>query len=339
MDTPMDTPIPSAERELLPLRVGASSAGPSLRVVVVSYNTRALTGRCLSALCRSDLEGLEVCVVDNASRDGSVEALRNFDPRVEVLALEKNVGFGAANNRGIGNSNAPFFALVNSDALVEEDTREKLRAYLCKHPRVGIVGPRLRNADGSPQRCWFAFPSPVRAWLENLGLCRVAEGVKRALRGCVPLQSGPVDWVSGACLLVRREVWIASGGFDEQFFLYSEETDWQRRVRDLGWEIHGVAEAAATHVGGASGAAFSETARDFFWEGVDRYFRAHHGMRGVLALRAATAVGAAVRGVGCLVASDWRRAGRWGRILRRQCTRPVPRGGRRWSVWAGGTGG
>lgn len=302
-----------------------------IRAVVVSYNTRELTTRCVRAIRGSRLENLEMCVVDNASQDGSVQALRDIDPAMEVIALPQNMGFGAANNRGVGCSRAPFVALINSDAFVGEHTLSALRAYLMQHPRVGVVGPRLLNADGSPQPCWFPFPSPARAWRENLGLYWILNAVRRVLRRKNRLESGAVDWVSGACLMVRREVWLASCGFDEQFFLYSEETDWQRRVRDLGWEIHGVAEAVATHVGGASGTGFSSATREFFWEGVDRYFRAHFGARGLLALRGATAVGAALRGMGCLLGLDWKKAMRWGELLRRQCTYPFPRCARRWS--------
>lgn len=315
-----------------------SRGAPGVRAVVVSYNTRELTLRCVRALRGARLENLEVCVVDNASQDGSVQALRGINPAVEVIALRQNMGFGAANNLGVGRSNAPFFALVNSDAFVSEDTLAVLRAYLERHPRVGIVGPRLLNADASPQPCWFPFPSPARAWRENLGLVWAFGRVRRFVGLRDASKSGPVDWVSGACLMVRREAWMASCGFDEQFFLYSEETDWQRRVRDLGWEIHGVAEAVAAHVGGASGAAFSATTREFFWEGVDRYFRSHFGAGGLLALRAATAVGAAVRGMGCLLGLNWQNASRWGRILRRQCTHPFPRCARRWNPLFTGAG-
>lgn len=307
---------------------------PSIRVVVVSFNTRELTVRCVRALCESAVSTLEVCVVDNASRDGSVEALRNLDPRVEILQLDQNKGFGAANNRGVGNTRAPFLALVNSDAFVTPETLGVLRDYLMANPRVGIVGPQLLNADGSHQPCWFSFPGPCRAWVENLGLRWVVSHLRRWAGVPDPQGDRPVEWVSGACLMARREVWRESRGFDEQFFLYSEETDWQRRVRDLGWEIHGVTRAVATHLGGASGAAASGT-REFFLDGVDRYFLAHHGLAGVFCLRVASALGAALRGAGCALVSDWKRARRWASMVHRQCTRRVPRGGRRWSSQVG----
>ncbi len=305
-----------------------------VQVVVVSYNTREHTLRCIHALRASSLEKLELCLVDNASSDGSAEAVRKADPHAQVYSLERNVGFGAANNLGVVKSRTPFVALVNSDAFVGEHTLRLMRDYLHAHPHVGVVGPRLLNADGSRQACWFHFPSPARAWMENLGILGLVQRMGRLWGAPEKPGPGPVDWVSGACLMVRRDVWRASGGFDEQFFLYSEETDWQRRVRDLGWEIHGVAGAVAVHLGGASGAAFAAGARAFFWEGVDRYFRAHYGLPGVLSLRTATVVGAFLRAAGCAGAGDLRKASRWWAIVRSQCTRPWPKGGRRWSAAA-----
>ncbi len=319
-----------------------------IRVVVVSFNTRDLTVRCVRALRRSKGVNLSLCVVDNASEDGSVEALRRLDPTLEVLALSQNIGFGAANNRGVGDPRFPFVALVNSDAFVTEHTLSALREYLEAHPRVGIVGPRLFNADGSPQPCWFPFPGPLRAWAENLGVCGVLKLLRRSVGRATRPVSARVDWVSGACLMVRGEVWRASRGFDEQFFLYSEETDWQRRVCDLGWEIHGVAEAEATHWGGASGMGSGTgskgATREFFWEGVDRYFRVHFGWSGAVCLRAATAVGAALRVTGCVLGCNWNGAVHWGGIARRQCTQPIPASRRRFRnptpVWSGhGNGG
>lgn len=296
----------------------------SISVIIVSFNTRELTLRCLDAVCATAPFGTDVCVVDNASTDGSPQALLDYGAKaalhVRVLLLCKNLGFGTANNIGVRASRGRFIALVNSDAFVHPCALETLRRYLASHGRVGVAGAHLRNADGSFQESRFPFPSPARAWFENAGLA----GLKRLLPG-TSFQPGAAGWVSGACLMVRRDVWEQSGGFDEDFFLYAEETDWQQRVRRFGHHIHWVADAHATHLGGASGGNMREGVRQLFYEGADRYILKHHGFTGAVLFRAATIFGAVVRW-----AIPWRSGSRdrksCGWIIRRQIFSrfPVP---------------
>lgn len=297
-----------------------------ISAVVVSYNTRELTVRCVQCLfsCGSVRE---VCVVDNASCDGTVEALGALPvpegTGLRVTRLRENVGFGRANNLGFEEVRGGYIALVNSDAFVSAGALDGLRSYLQAHPEAGVVGPCLFNADGTFQESRFAFPSPARAWAENTGALALLEwaglvGTKD--RRC----AGKVDWLGGACLMVRREVWADTGGFDSSFFLYSEETDWQRRIHNQEWEIHWVPKVAVTHLGGGSGLGKREAVREHFFEGVDRYFWKHHGRFGVVSLRCAMVLGAALRWIrevlkpnGQPLVPAW--------ILRRQMTRALPR--------------
>jgi GT2 family glycosyltransferase len=259
--------------------------------IVVSFNTRAMTLDCLKAL-ESTLEGVhsEIIVVDNASTDDSVKAIRENFPRVRLIARETNGGFGAANNEGMRVAKGRFFLLLNSDAFPERMAVPALLAFMTDNPRAGAVGPRLSNADGSLQISCHPFPSPLFAWLENLWLTR---GYARWAHDCVRR----VDFVIGACLLVRRETYEQVGGFDETFFMYSEEADWQRRMRDAGWERVFVPAARVTHLGGASGAAEEARIRRHFFESLDHYERKHHGLAGLIAFRAAMAAGCALRTV------------------------------------------
>ena len=304
-------------------------ADASVAAVVVSFNTRKFTLRCVQALLNSDACLHEILVVDNASSDGSAAAVEALSARVRVIRAGRNLGFGAANNLAMRSSSADYFALVNSDAFVEGGTLGCLRDYLLKHPKVGVVGPQLLNEDGTPQESRFCFPTPLRAWWENLGGPRLISkppgNPHRKLRR--------VEWLSGACLMIRRAVWEEVGGFDESFFLYSEETDWQRRIVDAGWKIHWVNAARAIHVGGGSGEGASQGTREYFYEGVDRYFRKYHGIRGVLLLRAATVVGVLLRwtawklGFGERVSRE--RVANWRWLLTRQLTRGMPQQTRR----------
>lgn len=272
--------------------------GEAIDVVVVSYNTRELTLRCVDCLLASRNVKIDVVVVDNGSSDGTLEALAHLSPRVHMIPLTNNVGFGGANNIGLRRGCAPYVALINSDAFVEPDTLFQLVEYMESHPRVGVVGPRILNEDGSVQKSCFHFPTPQRAWLENTGIVwlldKLAPITNVLKRGAIWVH--PVEWLSGAALMVRREVIGDVGGFDERFFLYSEETDWQYRIRQSGWQILWVPEVQVVHLGGGTGGGGgSVRVRECFFESVDRYFRKHYGLIGVLQLRAATALGAGIR--------------------------------------------
>ena len=273
---------------------------PVLSVVIISYNTRAMTLDCLRDLF-ADLGALpaEVWVVDNASKDGSPAAIREAFPQVRLIANDRNAGFGAANNQAIGGSQGRFLMLLNSDAFVHSGAVRALLRYLERHPEVGAVGPRLLNPDGTLQRSCYPFPSPVRAWIENLWLS--AAFPNHPVVGDYSRWSHDADrlveWVIGACVVVRREVLDQVGGFDERFFMYAEETDWQRRIRAAGWQIGFTPDAVVTHVGGASGVADLPRIKAGFFESLDRYEHKHHGWPGLVALRGAMAVGSVLRAV------------------------------------------
>jgi hypothetical protein len=267
----------------------ASPDALTLSAIVVSYNTRDMTLDCLRSL-HAALEGIdsEIIVVDNASTDGSVAAIREQFPAARLIARESNAGFGAANNEAMRLARGQFFLLLNSDAFPEKTAISTLLAFARGNPRAGILGPRLSNADGSLQVSCHPFPTPLFAWRENLWLTR---GYSRWPHDSVR----PVDFLIGACLLVRREACREVGGFDETFFMYSEEADWQRRMRDAGWERVFVPDARVTHLGGASGAKEEARIRRHFFESLDHYERKHHGLAGLIVFRAAMAAGCALR--------------------------------------------
>ena len=298
----------------------------SMSVIVVSYNTRELTIQCLESLCGDLPEGADICVVENGSYDGSFGALEEFararSGSVRVISSGRNLGFGPANNLGAASTESEFIALVNSDAFVHAGALEGLRDYLQRTPKAAVAGPALKNLDGSFQESRFNFPSPARAWAENLGLSRLMRFFKRRTRR----EGGVVGWLSGACLMVRREAWRAVGGFDERFFLYAEETDLQRRMAAKGWEVHWVPDFTVTHIGGSSGLAEKEKVRECFFEGADRYILRHHGVLGLWIFRAATCSGAALRWAWCAL-KNGRKGGdarRWAWIFRRQILTPLP---------------
>lgn len=265
-------------------------------VIVISYNTREMTLECLRALA-DDMKGMpwELWVVDNASSDGSAEAVKETFPEARVIVNEHNAGFGAANNQAIRQAQGQYLLLVNSDAFVQPGAVEALVSHLDTHPGVAVVGPKLLNPDGSLQQSCYRFPSPVRAWLENLWISAVCSpgSILGDYRRWQHNEQRNVDWVIGACMLVRAEALQSAGLFDERFFMYAEETDWQKRIRSCGWQVHFEPAAMVSHIGGASGA-FGGLNQQAF-ESLDRYQLKHHGRLGLFAFRLAMVVGCTMR--------------------------------------------
>ena len=281
----------------MPTEAFQPASEPVVSAIVVSFNTRAMTLECLDSLTAA-LTGLpaEIVVVDNDSEDDSVAAIAASFPGVQVICNDRNTGFGAANNRGMKVARGEFFLLLNSDAFPEPEAIHELVEFLSENSRAGVVGPRTLNADGTLQVSCYRLPSPFHAWLENLWL---SSGYSRWPHD----RRREVEFVIGACMLVRGAAVEEVGGFDEGFFMYSEEADWERRMRDRGWSIHFIPEARVKHLGGASGANDPARINRHFFESLDHYTRKHHGWLGLLSLRSAMVVGCALRAVLWSVAS------------------------------------
>lgn len=228
-------------------------SAPEVSVIVVSYNGRDVLRRCLDAL---DTDRHEVIVVDNASDDGSPELVREEFPAVRLLEAGRNLGFGAANNLGMRQASGRCFALVNSDAWARDDGLEVLVEFLKSDECLGIVGPRLVDDRGRLQLSVRGFPTVWRLCTEYFFLRKLAPS-SRAFNAFYA--SGfdyesvrEADWLMGAALVVRREMIDEVGGFDERFFLFSEEVDLCYRARRAGWRIAYTPEATFVHLGGSS---------------------------------------------------------------------------------------
>ncbi|WP_322797996.1 glycosyltransferase family 2 protein [Thermoflexus sp.] len=234
----------------LGLRSGISGMDQALSLVILTYNTRELALRCLAGLYEEALaRGWQVIVVDNGSTDGTAEAIAGRFPGAELIRSERNRGFAAGMNLGLRRARGEVIVLMNADVEASADTLAAAAEALQARPDVGALSPLLRMPDGRPQP--FAFggdPSPI--YLLRRGL--------RALLGRGPLHRWEVeepievDWVSGACMLVRREVIERVGLLDEGFFLYFEDNDWCRRMRRAGWRIVYDPRFQVVHWGGAS---------------------------------------------------------------------------------------
>ncbi len=214
-----------------------------LTVVIVTYNVRDVVRQCLRSLG----EEAEVFVVDNASQDGTVDAIRSEWPAVTVIANAQNRGFAAANNQALSRARGRYLCLLNPDTVLRPGALAKLQSALEQHPRLGMVGPRLLNPDGSLQSAGLSFPT----WS---GLLGAAVPWTRPSRLSLPADGGlrPCDWLIGACLLMRRQVLEEVGYLDEGYFMYGEEKDLCYRARQAGWQVACVPDAQVVHLGGQS---------------------------------------------------------------------------------------
>ena len=256
---------------------------PRLSVVIPTHHTRELTLRCLDALQACPPESAEIIVVDDGSTDGTAEAIRSRHPAVKLVSLTPSRGFAAAANRGAGEANSNLLFLLNSDTEVEPATLSRLLAAFDGNPRLGVAGAELRCPDGRPQ--WSAGPAPTPLWLFAL-----ASGIVRALerlpgyRRLRP-EGGArdrVEWVCGAAMAVRRDAWLAVGGFDERFHCYCQDLDLCLRVRAAGWRVAVVAGARVMHLGGGTigqrGGAVSDRSHPaLLWTDLVRWAAKHGG--------------------------------------------------------------
>jgi len=222
----------------------------------------------------------EIVVVDNASTDGSIEMVKADFPAIPLIALQKNIGFGAAANRGIETCCSEQIVLLNADTQMKPGSLQTLRNYLEDHPEAAIIGPRILNPDRTLQTSCFHFPTPLHIFLYISGLYRSIPGLPilkhRTLQKMMNGSAGPVPWILGAALAFRRETFEVLGGFDENFFIYFEEVDLCYRLFSQGKQIHFVPDAEITHVGGASTAQKRAWSSIQFFVSLAQFYRKHY---------------------------------------------------------------
>jgi GT2 family glycosyltransferase len=268
----------------------------TLLIVIVNYRSAQLAINCLRSL-RDEVgtvPGTRVFVTDNASGDDSVARLEaavrenGWGSWVTIQPLERNGGFAYGNNAAIrpaiaGDDPPRFVLLLNPDTIVRPGALRALVAFMESRPDVGLAGSRLEEPDGTPQRSAFRFPTVLGELEGGLRLGPVSRLLARWVVTLeVPEDPRPVDWVAGACLLIRREVFDAVGLLDEGYFMYFEEVDFCHRARSAGWPCWYVPEAHVVHlVGQSSGVTHPSAARrrrpSYWFLARRRYFLSNHG--------------------------------------------------------------
>ncbi len=218
-------------------------------IIITSKDTKKLLSDCIASIYRS-LEGTgitaEIIVVDNGSTDGTVPMIRKSFPKVILIPNKENAGFGKANNQGIAKSKGEYILLLNSDTVVRDRAIEDLVAFAKSHPK-SFVGPKLLNPDLSDQTsCGPAFTLPV-----VFAILFLKGDVLRLTRWS-PDRTREVDWVSGACLIAPRAVFLDGLLFDERIFMYMDEIDLLYRAKRKGYTVYFYPVPKVVHIGSAS---------------------------------------------------------------------------------------
>jgi N-acetylglucosaminyl-diphospho-decaprenol L-rhamnosyltransferase len=223
----------------------------TVAAVVVNYKTAALTVDCVASLRAEGVE--DVVVVDSGSGDDCGERLARADPGAVFVPLGRNVGYGPAANAGVRRTGASTVLIVNPDLVVGAGTVAALTAALAADPRLAVVGPRIDRPDGTRYPSARAFPSLLDALGHGFaGLLTTDNPWSRRYLRTGEEAAGPCDWVSGAFFAARREAWDEVGGFDEGYFMFSEDVDLCWRLGRAGWGVAYEPAGQVTHLEGAS---------------------------------------------------------------------------------------
>jgi GT2 family glycosyltransferase len=280
-------------------------------VLVVNYNTANLLRPMMERLVQASsprLGHVQTVIVDNASRDDSLNVIGALEPAVRLIANTKNVGFGRANNQCLPLMEGQYVLLLNTDAFVSDDTLVKTIEYMDAHPRCGVLGVRLIGRDGALQPSCRYFPTLLNTFIANSGLGRLFPWVRavddmtwdhRSTREC--------DWVPGCYYLVRHEVIDKVGLFDPRYFLYFEEVDHCRAVKAAGWSVVFFHDTEVVHIGGESAKSDAELTAGgrqisaLQIESELLYFRKHSGLLGCVAHLLLTSIAFVLMSVKALV--------------------------------------
>jgi GT2 family glycosyltransferase len=239
-----------------------------LSIIIVSFNARADLERCLESLhAAPPATAHEILVVDNASADGSADAARRW-PDVQVIDAGANIGFARASNAGIRASGGEHLLLLNSDTVVPAGAIDRLVTELARHADVAVVGPRLVDAQGRAELSFGPMIGPLNELRQQWRARRSVEALTRH-------QQYP-DWVSGACLLVRRTDAETVGLLDERYFMYTEDVDFCAAIRKRGRRILFTPEVEVVHLRGRSAARAPGATHDAYRRSQIAFYEKHH---------------------------------------------------------------
>ena len=273
----------------------------SLSIIILSYNTKSLTLKCLKSVYQQTKEiDFQVIVVDNASTDGSVEAVKKKFPQAEVIANKKNLGYGKANNQGLKKAKGKYILFLNSDTIILDRAIEKSAALMEKRKEIDLLGCRLLNRDKTVQPSGGFFPYLRRVFyqmffIDDLPLINRLIKPYQQNRKSFYRQLEKVDWASGAFLLLKKKVIEKSGGFAEEFFMYSEEVELCFRAKKAGFQAWFYPGAQVVHLKGQSSKDGFRAAVLGEYQGLKAFYQKHQPGWQMPVLKTILKVGALLR--------------------------------------------
>ena len=275
---------------------------PDLSISIINTNNRAQVLDCLRSVFANTRQiSLEVFVVDNACTDGSADAIAAEFPQVKLICNGDKLGFSTNNNLALSQASGHYLMLLNDDTVVLDSTFDRMVAFMDEHPEAGVVGAALVNPDGSYQGGYDYFPQPLREGLYPWS---------RFMTPGVSEKTGPteVDWVCGACLMVRRQVVEQVGLLDPIFDpLYAEETDWCYRIHQHGWQIVYLPQARVIHYGSQTMNRTAQWKTESLRRHQAVFFRKHYGARGVWLFKVALFFSSLIKAIGWGFLGLWQR--------------------------------
>jgi GT2 family glycosyltransferase len=268
---------------------------PDISVVIVTWNGKAFVLECLDSLKKAESRlSVEIIVVDNASTDGTLEAIRREFPHVMLIENTSNLGFARANNLGLELARGKYFCLVNSDVNVPSATLAKMFSYMEENPTIGLLGPIMRDPNGGIGQSVMWLPTIWNSLCCALGLHRIFRNSKILggfeASGYSYDRTEDVEVLTGWFWMARRSAIEQVGPLDQQFFMYGEDIDWCYRFRRAGWRVVFYADAEALHYGAGSSRKHPIRFHVEMRRANLQYFRKHQGMLGWLGLLLVTSL-------------------------------------------------
>ena len=253
-------------------------------VIIVSYNVRSYLAHAIDSILKSNYKKLEIIVVDNHSYDGTCDYLKeNYQDikPLHVISNSENVGFGKAVNQASEVATGEYMMVLNPDTIIEENTISTMVEYLEKNNSVGMVGPKILNADGTLQlACKRSFPTIKVALPKLLGLDKIFPRSRWAgkynLTYLDPEKIHKVDAISGSCMLIKSKLFKQISGFDEKFFMFGEDLDLCKRIWESNHEIHYLPETKIIHYKGESVKTAPYDSREAFYHSMNIYINKHY---------------------------------------------------------------
>lgn len=265
-----------------------------LSIIIVNYNSGGYLLRCLESLREFPPQSpYEIFVVDNGSEEGDLNGVEESHPEIKVIRNSKNLGFARANNQAVARSSGRYLLLLNPDTLLTREGLDGLLQFMEEHLEAGAAGPLLLYPDGTRQPSFRKFPKPHHLFFGRSSLLTrlfpknpfSQSYLLMDLDGSIARE---VDWITGACMILRREAFTGVGGFDEEYFLFVEDLDLCYRLHEKNWKIYFVPDVHVIHhYGGSFGIRRRQSLKEHHM-GIYRYFYKHHRVpfpvKGILSL-------------------------------------------------------